>query len=553
MASKQVDYTGQTLDGRYTVIKRLAAGGMGSVYLARHTVVGRNVAIKFLHEDFADNEVMIKRFYREAQAAAAIAHKNIIDVWDVGVSPAGDPYLAMEYLEGESLTHLLKRTGPISLPAACEILAPVLSALLAAHAKGVVHRDLKPDNIFLARIAGESGPVVKLIDFGISKFSHDRGASKITQTGVMLGTPDYMPPEQIRGDREVDHRADLYAVGVIFYQMLTGGLPFEGDNYNALIINVLTEYPKPPETVYPEFPTSAEPLIMQLLEKDPSDRAQTAEAVAANLKTLATRKQRVKDYSLYTTGLTKTHCAAGALGEDRETGSKGAKAVLSELSSQNTLGAWAASGFPGGRRSVRWRFVIGGLVGLVASIVIAAVWVLGVGEKEHRLTPASTRSSTPIVTHSATPRKSSDSTGRETGLEGMLEDVAIDVSGIPSDGVVYLDGKRQSRIPIVVPKMSKVIQLKVEAPGRIPYIANVVPLRDLSITATLKPAPSRHETSKGDEAHTTEKKHAPEKKKKVTAGDKKKESPKEGTGKKAEEKKLIQGGRGIKFTRGFDD
>jgi serine/threonine protein kinase len=185
------------LDGRYRIDRLLGEGGMGAVYLASHVGLGRQVAIKFLHADLISREDVVGRFYREAQAAAAIRHKNIIEVFDVGMSAKGEPFLVMEYLEGESLAGLLKRVGPLSLGAACAVMEPVLQALQAAHRKGIVHRDLKPDNIFLAYQQGEP-PVVKIIDFGISKFTQGELDKWRTKTGSVMGTPAYMSPEQAR-------------------------------------------------------------------------------------------------------------------------------------------------------------------------------------------------------------------------------------------------------------------------------------------------------------------------------------------------------------------
>jgi serine/threonine protein kinase len=218
------------LDGRYRIVRLLGEGGMGAVYLASHVGLGRDVAIKFLHAEFISREDIVGRFRREAQAAAAIRHKNIIEVFDVGMSPQGEPFLVMEYLEGESLAGLLKRVGPLSLGAACAVMEPTLQALQAAHRKGIVHRDLKPDNIFLAYQEGEP-PVVKIIDFGISKFTQGDPDKWRTRTGAVMGTPAYMSPEQARGSASLDHRTDLYSMGTILFEMLTGGLPYAGTNF----------------------------------------------------------------------------------------------------------------------------------------------------------------------------------------------------------------------------------------------------------------------------------------------------------------------------------
>lgn len=208
-----MDYSGRTLENRYSVTKLLGKGGMGSVYLGHHVKIGKRVAVKFLHAQFTSSPELVKRFYREAQAASMVQHSNIIKVMDVGVSDSGEPFLVMEYLEGESLAEMLKRKGILDIGAACGVLEPALLALSAAHDSGIIHRDLKPENIFMVHEeSGFSG--VKLIDFGISKFTGPGDQSQLTQTGTLLGTPAYMAPEQVRGDKDIDRRADIYSMGV---------------------------------------------------------------------------------------------------------------------------------------------------------------------------------------------------------------------------------------------------------------------------------------------------------------------------------------------------
>ncbi len=287
------DYTGTVLDDKFEVVRLLGEGGMGAVYLARHKTINKPVAIKFLHANLADREEVVKRFYREAQAAAAIRHSNIIDVMDLGVSPKGEPYIVMEYLDGEGLSRRIDDGGPLGLPAACGLIEAALIALGAAHEKGIVHRDLKPDNIFLVRRRGEL-PGVKLIDFGISKFVAARDQTKITQDGSMLGTPAYMSPEQARGLEGVDHRTDIYAMGVIFYEILTGEVPFKGATYSELLLNMLTMAPRDPATVNPGFPEAARPVLMKALEKNPDDRYQSAQEMLEAVRDLASLEDKAQ-------------------------------------------------------------------------------------------------------------------------------------------------------------------------------------------------------------------------------------------------------------------
>jgi serine/threonine protein kinase len=296
-------HSGKVLDGRYELIRLIDEGGMGAVYLGRHVKLGRRAAVKFLHGELRFQTTVVKRFYREAQAASAI---------DVGVAEWGEPYIVMEYLAGENLDSLLKRKGPIGLPAALGVMEPALRGLGAAHDHGVVHRDLKPENIFLSR-PPDSPPQVKLIDFGISKFV-ESDLSKLTQTGTLLGTPSFMSPEQARGKGDFDHRSDIYAMGVILFLMLTGELPFVGESYNDLIITILTEPPRDPAAINPRFPAVIQPIIDKLLHKEPASRYGSCQALIEALEQLEGYEQRLDALTALTEDIPDDRFATGDLG-----------------------------------------------------------------------------------------------------------------------------------------------------------------------------------------------------------------------------------------------
>jgi serine/threonine-protein kinase len=353
------------LDGRYRIVRLLGEGGMGAVYLASHVGLGRDVAIKFLHAEFISREDIVGRFHREAQAAAAIRHKNIIEVFDVGMSTHGEPFLVMEYLEGESLAGLLKRVGPLGLGAACAVMEPALQALQAAHRKGIVHRDLKPDNIFLAYQEGEP-PVVKIIDFGISKFTQGDPDKWRTRTGAVMGTPAYMSPEQARGSSGLDHRTDLYSMGTILFEMLTGALPYAGTNFAEYLSAMLVDEPRAPQSVYADFPVEAEPLVLKALAKSPDQRFQNAAEMLDALTTLPSYDAGKERLSLLASTLEVRGFAAGDLGQalskpGRLTGDEATPSRLRGVSTALTrAGAW------------RWVVLVGVLAVLVAG---AAVWL----------------------------------------------------------------------------------------------------------------------------------------------------------------------------------
>ncbi|HEY2745155.1 MAG TPA: protein kinase, partial [Polyangia bacterium] len=271
---------GTTLEGRYRILERLAAGGMGVVYKGELTAIGKPVAIKFLHDALTLVPDVVKRFGREAQAMSKLAHPNLVSVLDSGLDH-GTPYLVMDFVSGKSLAELLA-DGPLPAARAAGIARQILAGVKAAHANHVVHRDLKPDNIVL--LDGVEGDFVKILDFGLAKMMRgDDSASQLTNTGFALGTPGYMSPEQARGT-EADERSDVYAVGVILYHMVTGRKPFVADSPLAVLRMHMDDAPTPPTTLAPRCcSTELEKIILRAMAKDPAARWQTPGAMAQAL------------------------------------------------------------------------------------------------------------------------------------------------------------------------------------------------------------------------------------------------------------------------------
>jgi eukaryotic-like serine/threonine-protein kinase len=264
------------LDDKYRVDELIAFGGMGGVYAGTHIKLRKRVAIKVLNPALSSAQ-MIERFHREAITASQIGHEGIAQVTDLGTSGTGEPFIVMEYLEGESLASRLKASGPLPIDIACELGCAILSPLAAAHHAGIVHRDLKPDNVFLVRQS--RGEMVKLLDFGISRATGLETEFRLTTTGLVLGTPYYMSPEQARGDTDITPAADIYAFGVILYEMLVGAVPIRGDNYNQLMYRVMTgEYVRPRQR-RPEIPGPIEDLIVQAMALEPTHRPPSAAAI----------------------------------------------------------------------------------------------------------------------------------------------------------------------------------------------------------------------------------------------------------------------------------
>jgi len=267
---------GRTVAGRFVISERIGAGGMGIVYRARHEVVGRDVAIKFLSPDLAFEPANRTRFLREARAANRINHEHIIDITDFGETDDGLVYLVMEFLDGIPLNVEIGR-GAIPLERTMKIALQIAQAMARAHELHVVHRDLKPDNIYLLK--GYQGDFVKILDFGLA---HMRGELRVTATGAVFGTPEYISPEQARG-APIGPGADLYSLGVVLFEMLTGQLPFQGSTPD-LILKHLREPAKAPSFHEPSIPPEVDAMVLRLLEKEPEQRHSSAYELAAEIQ-----------------------------------------------------------------------------------------------------------------------------------------------------------------------------------------------------------------------------------------------------------------------------
>ncbi len=268
---------GRVIGEKYELVAPIGEGGMGIVWRAKHVTLGREVALKRVIGDNA-GETTLQRFLREAQSAASVRNANVVDVVDYGRDAGGDPYLVMELLEGESLEQRLKRSPPLTLDEALDLLDQALVGLTAIHDAGIVHRDLKPANLFLAKVANSAAVVVKVLDFGIARPAAP-DASALTHTMQTLGTPHYMSPEQVRSAKNVDARSDVYAMGVILYQVVTGRLPFEGPSATAIIAAIVTEDPPTIRSLRPEVPELVAEIVQRAMSRRADDRFLDARAL----------------------------------------------------------------------------------------------------------------------------------------------------------------------------------------------------------------------------------------------------------------------------------
>ncbi|HEU5072766.1 MAG TPA: serine/threonine-protein kinase [Polyangiaceae bacterium] len=263
------EVVGQILGGTYEIVRVIGEGGMGRVYEAKHTrLPNKRFALKLLHPELARQAEVMARFQREAEAASVLTHPNVVSVLDVDRAADGTPYIVAELLEGEQLGEHLDRMGRLAPGRAVAIVRQICRALQVAHERGIVHRDMKPENVFLA---GEERQV-KVLDFGISKVGDEN--SSLTRTGMVMGTPDYMPPEQAKGQR-VDRRADIYAVGAILYRALTGRKPFDESDQMATLTAVLVQEPTRPRTLNAAIPPGLEVVVQRAMAKEPGERYQT--------------------------------------------------------------------------------------------------------------------------------------------------------------------------------------------------------------------------------------------------------------------------------------
>ena len=292
---------GELIAGRFRVERMIGEGGMGAVVAAEHVELGGKVAIKFLHPHLAQEGEVHERFIREAKVAVQLRSEHVVRVLDAGKTPNGLPYIVMDLLEGGDLGAVVTG-GPLSFPLAVDCILQASEALAEAHAQGIVHRDIKPANLWLAH-GRDGSPSVKVLDFGISKLiPSDRDAAGITDTKASFGSPAYMSPEQIRSAKRVDHRTDVWALGVVLFELLTGTLPFDADSVAGILAAIISDPPLPLRQLRPDAPPELERVIYAMLEKDPNRRVSLAD-VALTLRPFAgPAGQIAADHILRTSG-----------------------------------------------------------------------------------------------------------------------------------------------------------------------------------------------------------------------------------------------------------
>lgn len=289
--------TGEIVASRYRLERRIGKGGMGTIWVAQHLELEAPVAMKFIDATMTDNELWLTRFDREAKAAAALRSPHVVQVLDYGTD-RGQRFLVMELLEGEDLSRRLHKVGRFTPLEVLAIVAQVGKALALAAKLKILHRDLKPGNIFLAQVGDEE--IVKVLDFGVAKTAGQYPVGKETATGTLVGSPHYMSPEQTRGTKDMDHRSDLWSLAVIMYQMLTGQRPFEGSVLGDVLFKIYNEEPEPPTSIVPELPDEVDAFFLRALHREPSERYQSAPELVAAFAAVVRDVERESNPSVIT-------------------------------------------------------------------------------------------------------------------------------------------------------------------------------------------------------------------------------------------------------------
>ncbi|MBV8757941.1 MAG: serine/threonine protein kinase [Deltaproteobacteria bacterium] len=458
MAAEDIDVDADlppgTQVGEYTVENRLGAGAFGVVYKASHPVIGKQVAIKVLSLKFSVDPEASTRFVAEARAVNQIRHRHIIDIFSFGKLPDGRQYYVMEYLDGETMDALLERERKLPLDNLVPILRGIAKALDAAHAKNVAHRDLKPENVFLAR--DEAGVFPKLLDFGIAKLlgNEQGGMTAKTRSGIAVGTPYFMSPEQARG-RELDHRTDVYSFGVLVYLSLTGTYPFDGDDHISILMQHVTADAEAPSARVPELPPAVDEIVLQLLQKDPAARPE-------NLRTAVAALER-----------------AAGLAPSVDTGPVA-------LRSQPVAVAAAPTAFveTPKRRPRTWA-----IVPALAAIAVIGVAVVALTGKRHEKAPAKPEAPpAPVVVKTLPPPPAP----APVQPPAPPPPVTLDITGVPTGSEVLVAGKVIGTAPgpVQLPQSASATVVVVQAEGYQPLSTIVVPDRDQPLSLTLKKKPA---------------------------------------------------------------
>ncbi len=454
---------GTMLDEKYRIERLLAEGGMGAVYEGTHVGIRKRVAIKLLNPQLS-SPAMVERFHREAITASQIGHEGIAQTTDLGTSSQGEPFLVMELLEGESLAARLASSGPMPIDLACELGCAILSPLAAAHRAGVVHRDLKPDNVFLVRQS--RGEMVKLLDFGISRAVGLEGEFRLTTTGLVLGTPFYMSPEQARGETSITPAADLYAVGVILYEMLAGVVPIHADNYNQLMYRVMAGDFVPLRQRRAEVPVELEQLVLRAMARDPSQRPGTAEELEHDL--LAFCRPTYREHMIERISATGVPIRMTPRPTPRPVPTPAEAIAPTHAASASTP---PSSDVHARRRHPSAALFVAGFVAVSAvTAIIAFAWLRERGDPSRSASPVAGTEPSPGVTDPPrslppTTETAAPALAAPTPVAPPPSTITLRFSVVPTHATVTVDGQRVTDGELVVTRDSDKHDVTIAAPG----------------------------------------------------------------------------------------
>ncbi len=488
---------GKVIDAKYRLVRLVGRGGMGAVYEAVHVRLGRSFAIKVMHPEEESPHGSVERLYREAMAASSIGHPNIVEIFDVNEEEDGTAFIAMELLQGASLSDLIHSEGVVTPHRAISFSLQILSALSAAHVKGIVHRDLKPDNVFVSIDKGMR-EVVKILDFGVAKLEDPRqGDMELTKSGVVFGSPYYLAPEQARGRRDIDARADLWAAGVLLYYMLTGERPFEGENYNEILGRILMDEPEPLGVKVPNLPEGLVSVVERALKKDREQRWSSAdEMIDAILDFHDTSRDEMSTSVIRT--LRGSDAPPGPVDPRfRVHITNGASTSARRVDPASVTQASAA--FSDSRRRLG-RF---GRIGIVAAGIGAAAiafavgallfWSSESGSAKEGGPPAAAAAGDAGAGDGARLAAPSNEMPAGSGGDAAADDPAeatIELEGLPDGARVTVDGS-EVEVPVVLSKSDDEVLLSVTAEGFEPFSKKLVADRDRSVEVEMEPLAER--------------------------------------------------------------
>jgi serine/threonine-protein kinase len=455
-----------TVVGEYRVEAKIGHGGFGTVYRAVHPLIGKSVAIKVLHRQFSANADMVNRFISEARAVNQIRHRGIIDIFSFGALADGRQYYVMELLEGMTLDELLEKRGRLSIDQTIPILRGVARALDAAHAAGVAHRDLKPENIFLT-FDEDGRPAPKLLDFGIAKLL-DPGSQPRTQTGTPMGTPKYMSPEQARGVG-VDHRTDVYSLGVMTFEMLTGEVPFKGEAVMDILLKQITETPPKPSSINDTLPPEIDVAVLHMLAKEVDERPKTLTLAVDELASAAGFSPSQPTPS--TTDLAEIMRAHQS---EPKKGMGTAKTLPQHPTGPTFVGSTSEIGTSIPPSYRKWTVPVVAAASLVVGIIVVlAIWK-GTSHSESYAAPPST---TPATT-------SAPSVAPTVSVAVPKKDIGLTVRGAPNGAEIWLGEEKLGAAPgpVRVPHGVGTVKITIKASG---FQAKEVPVETVDDTTVV--------------------------------------------------------------------